>query len=185
MSCQRLMPTKPIPRTKNQIPKWVRHWLLGVCSWLVVVLVAWPSSAWAHRLEAEGQTKKIQKVKIESWFDLGGVPAGARVQVFRKDGDQLLLEQTLDENGQFTFYADCEPLRVVISAGDGHEKELEIRPEGAGAIQDITSPLPNADRSARVGIKEILAGVGFLLGLAAFILSVRNHRRLANLNPRS
>jgi len=138
------------------------------------VLAAWPSSARAHRLEAEARTKKIQKVKIESWFDLGGVPAGARVQVFRKNGDQLLLEQALDENGQFTFYADCERLHVVISAGDGHQKEIDIQPEA-----DVTSPLPPADRSARVGIKDILMGIGFLLALSAFILSLRNNRRLA------
>jgi hypothetical protein len=142
-------------------------WFLGFGSW---------NSAWAHRLEAEAQTKKIQKVKIESWFDLGGVPAGARVQVFRKSDDQLLLERTLDDNGRFTFYADSQPLRVVISAGDGHQKEIEIQPEA-----DITSPLPDADRSPRVGIKDILTGVGFLLALSAFVLSVRNNRKLANL----
>src|SRR6266513_2967020 len=109
------------------------------------VLAAWPSSARAHRLEAEARTKKIQKVKVESWFDLGGVPAGARVQVFRKSDDKLLLERTLDENGRFTFYADSQPLRVVVSAGDGHEKEIEIQPEA-----DVTSPVPDADRSPRV-----------------------------------
>jgi hypothetical protein len=131
-------------------------------------------------LEAEAQTKKIQKVKIESWFDLGGVPAGARVQVFRKNGDQLLLEHALDENGQFTFYADCEPLHVVISAGDGHQKEIDIQPEA-----DVTSPLPPADRSARVGTKDVLVGLSFLLALSAFILSVRNNRKLASLGPKA
>src|SRR6266481_7953810 len=141
------------------------------------VIAAWPSWARAHRLEAEARTKKIQKVNIESWFDLGGVPAGARVQVFRKNGHQLLLEQVLDENGQFTFYADWEPLHVVISAGDGHQKEIDIQPEA-----DVTSPLPDADRSSRIGIKDILVGVGFLLALAAFVLSVRNHRRIGASN---
>ena len=146
-------------------------WFLEFGSW---------NSAWAHRLEAEAQTKRIQKVKIESWFDLGGVPAGARVQVFRKSDDQLLLEHALDENGRFTFYADNEPLRVVVSAGDGHQKEIEIQPEA-----DVTSPLPAADRSARVGIKDILVGFAFLLALSAFVLSIRNNRRLANLSPKT
>src|SRR5262249_47226114 len=83
-----------IARTKNQIPRTKKEMatiaieqeptnkfqeagtkvqnglILGI--WF---LVLWPSAAWAHRLEAEAQTKKIQKVKIESWFDLGGVPA--------------------------------------------------------------------------------------------------------------
>jgi len=137
---------------------------------------AWPGSAWGHRLEGDAQAKKIQKVKIESWFDLGGVPIGAQVRVFRKFDGQLLLERTLDETGKLTFFADWEPLHVVISAGDGHQKELDIQPEA-----DITSPMPAADRSSRVEIKDILVGIGFLLALAAFILSVRNSRRLARL----
>jgi hypothetical protein len=158
-----------------------RSFLILIFSFLSpVILGAWPATAWAHRLEAEAQTKKIQKVKIESWFDLGGVPAGARIQVFRKSDDQLLLEHSLDENGRFTFYADWEPLRVVISAGDGHQKEIDIQPEA-----DVTSPLPAADRSARVGIKDILVGIGFLLALSAFVLSVRNNRKLANLSPKA
>jgi hypothetical protein len=130
-------------------------------------------NAWGHRLEGDAQAKKVQKVKIESWFDLGGVPSGARLQVFRKSDGQLLLERTLDENGRLTFFADWEPLHLVISAGDGHQKEIDIQPEA-----DVTSPLPDADRSTRVGIKDILTGVGFLLALAAFVLSVRNHRRI-------
>jgi hypothetical protein len=138
---------------------------------------AWPGSAWGHRLEGDAQAKKIQKVKIESWFDLGGVPIGAQVRVFRKFDGQLLLERTLDETGKLTFFADWEPLHVVISAGDGHQKELDIQPEA-----DITSPMPAADRSSRIGIKDILIGVAFLLSLAAFFLSVRNNQRLSQLN---
>jgi hypothetical protein len=136
-----------------------------------------PETAWAHRLEGDAQAKKVQKVKVESWFDLGGVPSGARLQVFRKSDGQLLLERSLDENGRLTFFADWEPLHVVISAGDGHQKEIDIQPES-----DITSPLPDADRSSRIGIKDILVGVGFLLALAAFVLSVRNHRRIGARN---
>lgn len=143
----------------------------------LLALVVCPASAWGHRLEGDAHSKKIQKVKIESWFDLGGIPSGARVQVFRKSDGQLLLEQPLDENGRLTFYADWEPLHVVISAGDGHQKEMDIQPD-----MDVSSPLPPADRSPRIGIKDILVGVGFLFAVAAFVLSVRNNRKLANLS---
>jgi hypothetical protein len=157
-----------------------RHRVLNLLAPLMTLLFAGalPGSASGHRLEAEAQRKPIQKVKIESWFDVGEVPTAARVQVFRKADNQLLLQDALDENGQFTFYADYEPLRVVISTSDGHEKELEISTESKN---DVSSPLPNADRSSRVGMKDIVVGIGFLLALAAFVLSVRNHRRLAEL----
>jgi hypothetical protein len=156
---------------------------LMLSSLTFLAIAVWPAPAWAHRLEAEAQVKKIQKVRIESWFDLGGVPSGARVQVFRKNDNQLLLEHALDENGQFTFYADWEPLRVVVSAGDGHQKELEILPEGViDSNRDASTALPRADRSARVGLRDILAGVAFVLALAAFVLSVRNNQRLGSLS---
>ncbi len=143
----------------------------------ILGLVFWPAVVQGHRLEGEAQTRKIQKVKIESWFDLGGVPSGAKVQVFRKSDRQLILERSLDENGRLNFVADWEPLHVVISAGDGHQKEIEVQPEA-----DITGPLPNADRSSRVGIKDLLLGIGFLLAAAAFVLSIRNSRRLASMD---
>jgi len=150
----------------------------GVVVWLPLFAFGlWPDSARAHRLEGEAQSKKVQKVKVESWFDLGGIPSGAKVQVFRKSDGQLLLERPLDENGRLTFFADWEPLHIVISAGGGHEKQIEVQPEA-----DVTSPLPDADRSSRVGIKDILIGIGFLLATAAFFLSIRNSRRLANWN---
>ena len=66
-------------------------------------IAGWPSFAWGHRLNAEAQAKKIQKVKIESWFDLGGVPSGARdgqfqhreIRVVRevRHGELLVLRQ--------------------------------------------------------------------------------------------
>ncbi len=143
----------------------------------LLVFCAFPGLARSHRLEGEAQSKKIQKVQIESWFDLGGIPNGARVQVFRKSDSRLLMERPLDENGRLTFFADWEPLHVIISAGDGHQKEMDIQP---GA--DITSPLPTADRRSRIELKDILVGIGFLLAAAAFVLSVRNSRKLANLN---
>jgi hypothetical protein len=143
----------------------------------VLIMGIRPESAWGHRLEGEAQSKKVQKVKIESWFDLGGIPSGARVEVFRKSDGQLLLERSLDENGRLTFFADWEPLHVVISAGDGHQKEIDVEPDA-----DVTRPLPPADRSSRIAIKDVLVGIGFLLAVAAFALSVRNSRRLATLN---
>jgi len=140
----------------------------------VLTLGIRPESAWGHRLEGEAQSKKVQKVKIESWFDLGGIPSGARVEVFRKSDGQLLLERPLDENGRLTFFADWEPLRVVISAGDGHQKEIDVEPDA-----DVSRPLPPSDRSSRIDLKDLLVGIGFLLAVAAFVLSVLNHQRLA------
>ena len=41
--------------------------------------------------------------------------------------------------------------------------------------------MPRADRSSQVSIKDVLVGVGFLLSVAAFVLSLRNARQLRTL----
>jgi hypothetical protein len=41
--------------------------------------------------------------------------------------------------------------------------------------------MPFADRRSQVSVKDVLVGVGFLLALAAFVLSVRNSQQLQEL----
>ncbi|MBV9123760.1 MAG: hypothetical protein JO112_10420, partial [Planctomycetes bacterium] len=159
---------------------------------LVLVLLG-AGTARAHRLNAQAFVLPDQKVQIESWFSNNDVPHGAQVQVFRPDG-QLLTEGTLNDQGIFVFsYERPEALRVVVSAGAGHRKELVI-PEAdlvrtAAAQAPASSstgqadspevhPVPLADRSSGISIKDVLVGVGFLLALAAFVLSLRNARQL-------
>jgi hypothetical protein len=164
-----------------------------------LITVATAGHASAHRLEAEYHVLPDGKVQIESWFDLtGNSPKGAVVQVFRADG-QALTEGRLDSQGIYVFTVKApEPLRVVVSAGDGHRKELvipaaELRQSKANSEPDVAfaadqasspAPVPMADRSSRVSIKDVLIGIGFLLALAAFVLSVRNARRLGELKKR-
>ncbi len=150
-----------------------------------------PGTAQAHRLEAECRVLPDGKVQVESWFDLtGDSPHGATVQVFRPGG-QLVTEGKLDEKGLFTF--DCgkaESLRVVVSAGAGHRKELII-PKGelersggrpafvpAADLPSASTGVPFADRTPRVTSKDVLTGVGFLMALAAFVLGIRNAKAI-------
>jgi cobalt/nickel transport system permease protein len=157
--------------------------------------LAFPGQAHAHRLEAEYRVLPDGRVQVESWFDLtGDSPLGASVEVFRPDGG-LLTRGTLDEKGLYTFAApNMWPLRVVVSAGAGHRKELSIPKPLPG--QTITvgeetgrlvpppatgSEAPFSDRSPRVSVKDVLTGVTFLLALAAFAMAWRNRRRLDEL----
>jgi len=141
------------------------------------------SDARAHRLNTEYRVLPDKKVRIESWFDnTGESPKGATVQVFRPDG-QLLIEGKLNEKGTFTFpYEDAGPLRVVVSAGQGHRKEFTI-PASEFAAVSSDSPTqsneaPLADRTSQVSVRDVLIGVGFLMAVAALALSIRNARRL-------
>jgi nickel transport protein len=167
-----------------------RHAALTLLVPLTLLLV--PRPALAHRLEAECHVLPDRKVQVEAWFDLGGVPKGAQVQVFRAGG-QVLTEGQLDRQGLFVFsYAEAEPLKVVVNAGAGHRKEVEVSAEelqqgspgqpSPGTVADKpTPPVPLSDHTPKVSIKDVLIGVGFLLALAAFVLSLRNARQLRKL----
>ncbi len=164
-------------------------------SWLGLFLAA--STAHAHRLIVECHVLPSGKVQVESWFDLSGAsPKSAKVQVFRA-GDQLLTEGRLDDNGIFVFFPERpEPLRVVVSAGDGHQTERTISAESIARSlagnsiptkseqksENPTAPVPLSDRSSRVSVTDVLAGVGFVLALAAFVMSWRNGRRLRSMS---
>jgi|GEM_PF-38494 len=184
-----------------------REWFLGSARSLTVAARKAPPPAllfaiagilWAaapvkaHRLDADYRVRPDGKVQVESWFDVGGkAPAGAKVQVFRPDG-ALLSEGSLDEQGIFVFAPkEAENLKVVVSAGAGHRAEFvvsrdKLRQTAAEGIKpaDVDpspAPTPMIDRSYQFPYKEILSGFGFLLGLAAFVMSWRNMRHLREL----
>jgi hypothetical protein len=155
-------------------------WLIAAAL-LAVLFVADPVQA--HRLEAEARAKTVRKIQVESWFETGDTPRNAKVEVFAAD-DTLLTEGRLSAEGTFAFFADGAPLRVVVSAGDGHSKTLQIPAadlEAGAAATDTTQPLPSADRTPAPWLKEAMAGVALLLGAAALVLSLRNARQLREL----
>ncbi|HEY7426023.1 MAG TPA: CbiM family transporter [Gemmataceae bacterium] len=160
---------------------------------LTALLAAGPARA--HRLKAACTVLPNRQVRIESWFDLGGVPKGATVQVFRP-GQRLLVEGQLDENGFFVFhYPQAEKLDVIVSAGAGHRNNFVIAAEQLEAPDDPAPPreptsppeTPATFRATDAGdawrerLKEALIGVSFLLAVGAFLLSWRNARKLQSL----
>ena len=166
-------------------------------SWLGLFLSA--GSAHAHRLIIECHVLPGGNVQVESWFDLTGKsPRAAKVEVLRA-GDQPLTEGRLNDDGVFLFsFERAEPLRVIVSAGDGHRAEQVISAEdlarsatGAATTTPTNQthssigPSPRSDRSARVSAADVLAGVAFLLALAAFLMSWRNTRRLRCLQSKT
>jgi cobalt/nickel transport system permease protein len=163
----------------------------------VVALLSAAAPARAHRLEADYRVlPKEKKVKVESWFESGGSPRSATVQVYRSD-KQLLVEGKLNDDGVFVFrYEEPDTLRVVVAAPGGHRKELTIpkkelegaeegqapaegpRPPDAGAADSPGDGSRFADRSSRTSVKDILLGLSVLLSAAGFVLGVRNAREL-------
>jgi nickel transport protein len=149
----------------------------------LIVCAACSSPALAHRLDAQAFLLPDRKVRVESWFSSGEIPKRASVSVYRQN-DELLQEGKLDDQGTWTFsFPQAEPLRIVINAGAGHRKELTI---DAGDLTAETNPpsIPLPDRHSGSTLKDVTTGIAFLLALAAFILAIRNGRRLRSLEKR-
>jgi hypothetical protein len=94
----------------------------------IVAFAGIASPAEAHRLDAQCFVLPGWRVQVESWYDTGEPPRGARVEVFRADG-QLLTTGTLDNNGVFVFsFTEAEKLKVVVTS-IGHRAETTIPAE--------------------------------------------------------
>jgi cobalt/nickel transport system permease protein len=161
---------------------------------LTAALTAGPVQA--HRLRGDYSVLPDGKVRIESWFDITEEsPDGASVEVLGPNNRVVAAGKT-DDHGAFVFeYQKAETLRVVVSAGAGHRCEIEIpadklsaaakpaeAPDPGDGHADPTRPF--ADRRSDVSGKDVLLGITFLLALAAFVLSLRNVRKLSGRRPR-
>lgn len=149
----------------------------------VTMLICLASSARvdAHRLEASYKVRPGQQLQVEAWFDLTGQPAReARVQVLGP-GDQVVFDGRLDEKGIAVIdYPRAEPLRVIVSAGAGHVKELHVESaeleQGMNGPRDEGPTKPLLNHSTQVSVWNVLLGVGILAAIAA-VAMVRSRSR--------
>jgi hypothetical protein len=153
--------------------------------------LAGAGSAEAHRLDAAYRVFPGRMVRIETWFDNGQIPKTGQVEVFG-DGE-LLVKGRLSSQGLFLFDAppDAALVRVVIDAGEGHGKDLAIAAEqfAAGQMPEQSATTPQIPTSqpheSSVPIKDVLIGIALVLAVAAFVLSLRNHRSIRELRRSS
>jgi hypothetical protein len=147
----------------------------------------------AHRLKASCRFLPGRVVVVDTWFDNGQTPKKGRVQVRAADG-KVLLDGQLNRDGLYQFEApEGQPLRVVVEAGDAHRAEVPIRPhevitspspDTAATMKETAASAPVADPITPINheepfpIKDVLIGVGLLIAVAAFVMSLRNARSL-------
>jgi cobalt/nickel transport system permease protein len=179
------------PEGRAKVPVKALGCLLAVAGGLLVPARA----ARAHALEADWDPLPGHKVRITSWYSARprSFPAqGARVRVFGPENHRPVAEGQTDDKGVFVFhYEKQEPLTVEVYQ-EGHLKTLRLFEGGtAGTVADspgqdgagpagrqTVPPTLPAGRHEESVLRDVLIGVGFLLALAAFVLSVRNGRRL-------
>ena len=85
----------------------------------LVVVLACPQGAYAHRLIGAYRVLSGRRVQVQSFFPGGYPPRDTTVKVTRPD-QSVLAEGELDEKGLFVFgFEHVEDLSVVIRAAAG------------------------------------------------------------------
>ncbi|HZT82305.1 MAG TPA: hypothetical protein VFA26_18905 [Gemmataceae bacterium] len=98
----------------------------------LLALPAAAGSARAHDLEARCFVRPGWRLQVEGWYRPGGPAVNARARVYGGD-DKVVSETRLDERGVGVLtFEKVEPLRVVVSAGGGHRKEVRVSREELG-----------------------------------------------------
>ena len=139
---------------------------------ILIALFLWLNHSHAHRVNlfawVEGDT-----VYVESKFSSSRRVKKGKIIVTDPAGTQLLTGTT-NENGEFSFKVPKKTeLKIVLVAGTGHRAEWTI------PASEIEMP---AAQKAPVqekgpGAKEVLIGIGCILGLAGIAAYIRNRKK--------
>jgi hypothetical protein len=175
----------------------------GTISVLVTIILAFANSkkGYAHGLDAQAFVLPGGIVQVEAWYSNGKPAAGAAVKVMKEEKDVVAAGE-MNDNGIFQFNPKvAAPLRIVVNAGGGHQKEILLTAQELDAVQPKepatssgkdrmaaggpTAPRPLADRSSRESIGNVVLGIALILGAAAFWMSLRNSRKLRKLESHS
>jgi hypothetical protein len=172
---------------------------------LGALLVWCPAPAWAHAMLVEAQVLPFWQIRVDSWYESGEAPGGAKVEVRRGDGG-LIASGRLTAEGVFAFECrETGPLTIIVNDGLGHRAETVIPAERlAKQAAEVLSlclvpppsllpgpllaPPPLASLptvevwSYRTGprLDRLLLGVGFLLAVACAWWLWMKYRRSAS-----
>lgn len=138
------------------------------CAGLLMITTLYGGEAQAH--EIHYQTGTGQAVTVELSFAYGSNPIFEPFRVFRPGEEVAFQTGRTDALGRLSFLPDGPgDWRVQITTEDGHGMDVMITVDEATAISAVQGP--GAGRFAL-----ILAGIGYLLGIAGAWVLFRRRR---------
>ena len=183
---------------------------LSAVAW---VIAGWssPLPAEGHRLNVDCFVLPDARVQVEVYYDRGGSAADSAVYMSNAAGQQIAEAET-NADGFCIFNvttAEAYTFKAVIA---GHRGTCKLSPEDVSALQDAlsarnapdapqaaTAPVSGAPRktSRPVAFKHphpvetspplavnMLAGLGFILALAAFAMVLAQRKTIRDLQQR-
>ena len=123
----------------------------------------------AHRMDHAVSQAEAQVLTLSHAF--GDQPAFEPYQIFAPDSTVAFQNGRTDALGRISFLPDRPGRwRVVVTTEDGHGLEVRIGVDEALQVAEVEGP-------AQAGIVNILAGVGYLLGLVGLFALWRQRKQ--------
>ena len=154
----------------------VKYGILVTLISFLCLLITSPS-AFAHRVNifayVEGDI-----VYTESYFSDGKKVEGGKIEVYDSQGKKLL-EGITDHQGQFNFkLTKRDDLKIVIDASMGHRNSyLLSRDELSAPLVEKHAKLKNDKVSSKVSSRDVIAGIGYIFGIAGIAFYFLSKRR--------
>jgi len=174
----------------------------SILLWLLAGGVLFPASASAHKIHV---TVHVHDTSIHGEVTFqGGHPAGnIKVTAFDPAGEKLA-ETTTDDEGVFTLQAEfrCD-YRLLAVTGDGHGGEFTVTaaqlpsslpPRGDVSTRPVSEDEPLealrneiillrkelTDYTRQTRLRDVLGGIGYILGIAGIAFYFLGVRRKAS-----
>jgi len=159
---------------------------------VAALLFVWTAGeAHAHKMIAARRVHEDGTVLLQAFFPDGKPARGVQVEVRRPDGSLFAAERT-DGQGKLVIRPDDMPGQwtATFLGSMGHRTETQFTMGRAASAQGAPAAAPNATAAPgdeSLIVKEpvpwwnVLAGLGFILGLSAFLMCLNLRREVARL----
>jgi nickel transport protein len=144
---------------------------------LLIALFVWLDLSNAHGVNLFAWVKG-DTIFVESKFSGGKKVNAGKIIVTDPQGNELV-KGTTNGQGEFSFKIPKKTeLKIALLAGTGHRAEWVI------AVSEIEMPaaekMPIPEKSPTV--KDIMIGIGCILGLVAITLIFKNRKKKTNVS---
>ncbi len=135
----------------------------------LIFLLLLPTDSFAHGINISAWIEG-DRVVSESKFSSGTALSHGKITVIDESGKPLL-QGTTDHDGKFSFpIPEQKPFTIIVNSTDGHRAEWTWNAE-------------NSQRSSsQPGMKDLFAGVGYIVGLIGLGTYLHYRKKLKDLS---
>jgi len=137
---------------------------------LILLFMFFSQNLFAHRVNVFAYQEN-GTVYVEGYFSDGSPCRDSDIIVYNEKGKEILKGKT-NKNGNFSFpYNRNGTIKIVLSS-PGHRNEFILK----GKASVNKDEIEKEKQKAKVKLKDILAGLGYIFGIAGILMYLRYRR---------